>query len=277
MREGRALAPRWREVVPLLLGILLLVASVLVIVMWARIAAGIDVRVLLLDPGSLIAGWLPYTSAISYAGMLLWWASAIVGLFGGALLWREERGIALVLVAMGVLSATRTLDELFAVHREAAIALTRAAGASRAPLAADALTVLFFVPYAIAVVVCVARARAVVARTDVLLLTLAIAAFAASALVDLAADAMAGVVASVGAGAEVTMVADELLELTGTLFWCAYVTRTALVRTRAAMEGPAWSMDGGLSSQWQRAALPEDGAGNHPAHEGDRAGKPQWR
>jgi hypothetical protein len=235
MRERRALALQGREVVPLLMGIVLLVAAVLAIVMWARIAAGVDVRVLLLDPGSLIVGWLPYTSAICYAGMLLWWASAILGLFGGALLWREERGIARVMVAMGLLSAAMMLDELFAVPREAAIAVFGAAGTARTSLAADALTVLFFAPYVIAVAVCVVRSWGAVTRTDVLLLHLAIAALEASALIDLADDALGGTVAPVGLGAEATIVADELMELTGIL---AYVTRTALVRSRAAMRVP---------------------------------------
>ena len=239
MHERRALDSQGREVVPLLMGIVLLVAAVLAILLWARSVAGIDVRILLLDPASLIVGWLPYTSAICYAGMLLWWTSAIIGLFGGALLWQEERGLARVLVAMGLLSAARTLDELFGMHREAVMALTGAVGIASTSLIADALTVLLVVPYILAVAVCIARAWAEVARTDILLLGLAIAALAASFLIDLADDALAGTLASVGMGAEARMVADELMELTGILFWCAYVTRTALVRSLAAMTAPA--------------------------------------
>ena len=65
MHERRALDSQGREVVPLLMGIVLLVAAVLAILLWARSVAGIDVRILLLDPASLIVGWLPYTSACS--------------------------------------------------------------------------------------------------------------------------------------------------------------------------------------------------------------------
>jgi hypothetical protein len=232
--EGWALAR-------LLASVVMMVAATLGIMLWARIGAGVDVRILLLDPSSLIVGWLPYTSAICYAGTLLWWASATVGMLGGVLLWhrQEAMGIARALVAMAALSAALTVDELFTVHREVAGALVRAVGMAETSSAVDVLVLLLFLPYVLAILLCVWRYWNAVAQSDVLVLCLAIAAFTVSALIDLASDALAEFVVSVRWGPDVTTVADELMELTGILFWFTYVTRTVVVRVRVAMRCPA--------------------------------------
>lgn len=68
------------------------------------------------EPSEVLgARW--YTGFLAHVGVLVWWASAIVALSGGALLGRREGFLsAAPLLALGLLSAVFSLDDLFRIH-----------------------------------------------------------------------------------------------------------------------------------------------------------------
>jgi hypothetical protein len=164
------------------------------------------------DPAT-VGGIHPLNGVVSHAGVLIWWAAAVVCLFASALLaddvrFRERRRMFL---AAGLLSTILAVDDLFQVHE------------FLAPRHLGVPEELVFVLYGSIALAFLARFKDFLSRSRPHLLLLAFACFGISVLMD-------GLPRS-----KWTDFAENACKLMGIVSWFGYFGREALSASRAMM------------------------------------------
>jgi hypothetical protein len=189
------------QVKGLALPVALIYVPMLLILLAAAVQTFTPSSFLVRDPSQL-AKFPFYIGALSYLGVLIWCVGAAIGLFCAALV--RERGMRGLLAGAGVLSLLLGLDDLFTFHE--VIAPEYLLIQERYVMGTYALLLLGLLLW---------QVRTILARTDFLLLGIALAFFGASTIIDS------------GAGDQgLNYLLDDGLKLCGALGWAAYIIRT---------------------------------------------------
>jgi hypothetical protein len=156
-----------------------------------------------------------YTGFLFHIGLLIWFTSAVVCLFGGMLIVeRAGRDAALPVLAAGVLSLVLSLDDALRVHEDVLpgkLGIPKAGG---------------YALYGLAVVGWLATFRSFVRRSDWPLLALAVALLGCSVVLDRAFVEHQRHVFEDGA------------KFLGIVAWTLYFVRTTHARVRTAIDVP---------------------------------------
>ncbi len=236
LETRQAVTHQLRETAPVLIAVWVLSLAAFAIVCYLHFQDRVLAYQLIDDPAPF-AGLAPCTGLMSNIGVLIWCAAAAVCGFCGATL-RGVPGkadLSTFLLILGGFNAWLGMDDLLVLHEEAAEALfgfeSRHVGEG-----------LLFLAYGVIVAIGYAKFRAIIWRSDIVLLAAAAASFGISIALDVVLQLNLGgynifleAVLSQSWGGPVADISEELLKLNGVLLWFIYLYRMSYRSTRDAM------------------------------------------
>ena len=204
---------------PLIAMVLGPVVLLLVSTMLVTLRTGIEPSFFVRDPASTLGGH-PLTGMQSHLGVLAWWATASIGIFGYAILNRRktEPMVSSFLLCFALLTAVLALDDLFRVHED---------------LARRYLSVrqrYVFLAYSVSCSWLLFRFRKVIARSEYGLLVLALVFFGFSLAIDTLEHRW---------DSRWCIFFEDGFKLLGIVSWGAYLIRTGFQAITASFPGEA--------------------------------------
>lgn len=221
--------PPARTLVPWLAGIAAVMLALAAVILLVHFTTDVNVRIIVSDPAE--TALLPeYAGAYSHLGVLVLWTAGVISVVAGVVT-RGRRPVdhmSSLFIGLGVLICWLAADDLFMWHEWIGLALARLAGATDVHGMRTQLEAVVFAVYGLACLAWAARFRRILARTDVLLLLLAVVCFGLSMGIDVGTYMFPSFVPD-ELWAETTLaVAEEKLKLAGTFVMLAYVLRIAI-------------------------------------------------
>jgi hypothetical protein len=153
-------------------------------------------------------------------------------------LWNADaaKEVSRFLTFSGLISAVLAVDDLFLLHEELGHLFAQYLGMPDDSRASQVLESVIFFTYGLVITAILLRFHTTIWRTEFVLLAMAIVSLAASIGVDLVVPLYPEIFFSRSWGGGVANVLEELLKLTGILFWSAYFVRTGFRNVRGAMQ-----------------------------------------